>query len=319
MIKTITSLLMVSNVSLAAIQPNFVDSEKASNIYHMNDRYYSPILGRFLTTDIKKQVFAEYNYTNGNPINNFDPSGDTITSLLEEVGGAIAGVVIGVELPPLGAELIAEDIVTETTITSLTSEEIGSAAEGSVLGLANSGKSVEGGLQKVVNEVIHTADASDQKIAEIGDGLENNAENTSSSLSNGRDNPSGSLNYGNDKFFDPKEEEFFDPVDNSDSESGYGSDIDDRDNAIEDDDLDDNDIEDDDIKDDDKSQHDDSKDKAKDEKKLTAKQKIKGHVLSILKELGIQGVLFGGISEAPAAIKYFEGSGGKSAPTPKPK
>lgn len=306
---------MASNVSLAAMQPNFVDSEKTSNIYHMNDRYYSPVLGRFLTTDIKKQIFAEYNYTSGNPINNFDPSGDTITSLIEEAGGIVAGLVIGVELPPLGAELIAEDIVTETTITSLTSEEIGSAAEGSVLGLANSGKSVEGGLQKVVDEVIHAADSSDQKIAEIGDGLENNAESTSSSLSNGRNDSYGTVNYGNDKFFDPKEEEFFDPMDNSDSESGYGSDIDDRDNSIEDDDLDN----DDNPEPDDKPETHDSKDKTKDEKKLTTKQKIKGHVLSILKELGIQGVLFGGISEAPVAIKYFEGSGGKSAPTPKPK
>lgn len=54
----------------------FLDKQFISNgVYHLNDRYYSQSLGRFLTQDPKKSISSEYGYVKGNPIMESDPTG----------------------------------------------------------------------------------------------------------------------------------------------------------------------------------------------------------------------------------------------------
>ncbi len=70
------ALTFVSATALSEnIQPRFIDIHNSSNLSSMGDRHYSPSIGRFISLDKAKNGFAEYNYTNGNPIAYSDPSG----------------------------------------------------------------------------------------------------------------------------------------------------------------------------------------------------------------------------------------------------
>lgn len=82
--------------TLAINNPRFIGKEfvKDTNIVYIQDRHYSPSLGRFITQDIKKQNFNEYEYANSNPIKNFDPTGDK--GIFATIMGFIAAAVVAI-------------------------------------------------------------------------------------------------------------------------------------------------------------------------------------------------------------------------------
>lgn len=58
--------------------------------YHLDARYYDPVIGVFLSTDPQDVFFNSYAYTGGNPIMYSDPNGESPI-----VGGLIAGSIFG--------------------------------------------------------------------------------------------------------------------------------------------------------------------------------------------------------------------------------
>ena len=98
MTRIITMIICItlSCNTLALTNPRFIGKEfvRNTNIVYIQDRHYSPLLGRFITQDIKKQNFNEYEYANSNPIKNFDPTGDK--GIFATIMGFIAAVVVAI-------------------------------------------------------------------------------------------------------------------------------------------------------------------------------------------------------------------------------
>jgi RHS repeat-associated protein len=77
-----------------------------TGLYHLQNRYYDPTLGRFTQPDPSGQETNPYAYTGGNPVNNTDPSGligrCEVAGAAGGVLGAIVGGAAGFGLGPVG-------------------------------------------------------------------------------------------------------------------------------------------------------------------------------------------------------------------------
>ncbi|MGH7789918.1 MAG: RHS repeat-associated core domain-containing protein [Candidatus Binatia bacterium] len=87
-----------NSLTVAAGQPRYeftgYETETISGLEYAGARFYDPALGSFLTHDPARQFANPYTYTNWNPTNHTDPSGQWVEAVIAAllVGGVLAAV-----------------------------------------------------------------------------------------------------------------------------------------------------------------------------------------------------------------------------------
>lgn len=112
----ILSTIDESNNCIGSINPYRYKSyryDEETNLYYLNSRYYSPVLGRFISEDDIKSVNNEaepvpyvnlYSYAQNNPLKYYDPNGDSVI--------VIAGLAISTKaLILLGAAVVVSIVI----------------------------------------------------------------------------------------------------------------------------------------------------------------------------------------------------------------
>ena len=108
--------------------------DEESGLYYLNSRYYDPETGRFISPDVlsildetKGQIngLNLYMYCGDNPINNYDPSGNLILSIL--IGAAI-GFVIGVVYGAINAAATNQNVFLGAIIGGISGALLGAIA-----------------------------------------------------------------------------------------------------------------------------------------------------------------------------------------------
>lgn len=99
------SLLIIPSLCNAG---QFLDLPDIGKSSYLNARYLSHATGRFITQDLKKQYFGEYNYGNGRVIKGSDPSGEMwesgIVYDLVDLGNEVGSAATTEEITPLNPE-----------------------------------------------------------------------------------------------------------------------------------------------------------------------------------------------------------------------
>ena len=127
-----TSLTSIGHLNPFRYRGYYFDEE--SGLYYLNSRYYDPETGRFISPDIlsildetKGQIngLNLYMYCSDSPINNYDPSGNLILSIL--IGAAI-GFVIGMVYGAINAAATNQNVFLGAIIGGISGAILGAIA-----------------------------------------------------------------------------------------------------------------------------------------------------------------------------------------------
>ncbi|WP_221897805.1 RHS repeat-associated core domain-containing protein [Bathymodiolus japonicus methanotrophic gill symbiont] len=278
---------------MAGTEGSFIDTPKVmtSNVYHMENRYYSDLLGRFLTTDRKKKVNGEYNYASANPLIYIDPTGNMpMIKVFEEVGEVIVALAATAVVPELSPIIDSEVAISEVTASSLTIDETVSASSGMLIPELSDAKDIGTTVDQSTNSVIDGSNSEVHQLKGIKDSLAGDPNQTEvkEPLTDEREGTISKETETQDKekiAYEPKKE----------SKNG----VEKKDNRKQ-------------------SEDKNSDDKDSEEKKKTITQKIIGFAKSAAKEVVSQGVMVGAMIEGPEIIKDIFKSSPPAQPAQKP-
>ncbi|WP_140414238.1 RHS repeat-associated core domain-containing protein [Bathymodiolus platifrons methanotrophic gill symbiont] len=291
--KIIASIILAPTLSMAGTEGSFIDTPKVmtSNVYHMENRYYSDLLGRFLTTDRKKKVNGEYNYANANPMIYIDPTGNNaMLKALENIAEFIVAAAATAVVPEIAPIVDSEVAISEVTAGSLTIDETVSASSGLLIPELSEARNIGTTVDQSANSVIDGSNSEAHQLEGIKDSLAGDPNQTEvkEPLTDEREGTISKEIETQDKekiAYEPKKE----------SKNG----VEKKDNRKQSEDK--------------KSDDEDSE-----EQKKTITQKIIGFAKSAAKEVASQGVMVGAMMEGPEIIKDIFKSSPPVQPAQKP-